>query len=360
MAGAVVAAVLLAAAPAAAADPVSDAVAALRVGKLYLAPEVTTVQVDSGLAAALPNDVRIVVLPASAGSADRLSTEIARDLGSGPNRPMTIAVVTVATDDRIVMRAASSKYCPGQADAQAQDATAAVRSQVQGIGDLTPVIQDFVQGLGESRVENCPSEASDEATTNAVTVGAWIVGVAILGAAVVGALLLYTRRKKQHDVDLARTRITHYYDRLADEITALDPDDVAPALQALADASERLASAGALLNGADTVERYRSARRTLLEGLHATRAARAALGIDAGPPLPAPEITAHEQVREAQQVSIQGQSYQGYPSYTPGAPNYYSGGDGVPGGWYGVRFWESVLLGSMFGDGGDGGGADSS
>jgi hypothetical protein len=371
-AGAVLGVVLLSAAPPVAAEPVSDAVAALRVDKLYLAPEVTTVQVDSGLAGALPNDVRIAVLAAGAESADAVAGEIGRDLGSDRQHPLTIAVVTVAADDRVVMRAASSKYCPGLADAQAQATMGAGRAQTQGVGDLTPVIQDFVQRLSEVRVDDgdCPSDtskASGRATSNAVTVGAWLTGVVGVGAAVVGGLLLYRRRSRQRELVVAGKRLTHYYDRLADEIAALEPTGVAPAHQALADASERLSSAGSRLDDADTVEKCRSVRQTLLEGLHATRSARAALGIDPGPALPAPERSELEQLHEPQQVWVQGRQYQGYPRYTPGAPYYYGGDDGIPGGWYGVRFWETVLLGGVlasgvFGDfgGGDGGSADAS
>jgi len=143
----------------------------------------------------------------------------------------------------------------------------------------------------------------------------------------------------------------------------VDPKDDARAQQAVADAADRFASAGSLLATADTLEEYSVARQTVLEGLYATRAAREALGIDPGPPLPAPARSEHLQLAAPQHVSVQGQQYQGYPDYTPGAPYYYGGG-AVPGGWYQTPFWEtlqldSVLSGAMFGDGGgefDGGG----
>jgi hypothetical protein len=366
--GAVVGAALLAGAPQAAADPVPDAAAALRVSQVYVAPGVTAVKLDSGLAGALPTDVKIAVLPDSAGSANTLATEIGRDLGTGPRRPLTIAVVTVGAGLRIMMRAASSKYCPGLADAQARDAASAARAQLQSSGDLTPVIQDFVQRLSEARIDrgDCAGDASGAAsgdTSSSATAWVWIAGIAVICALGIGGLMRYRRRSKQREIDLARAMVMPYYDRLANEINTLDPTGNAQAQQALADAAQRFTSAGSQLAGAGSVDKYGVAQRTVLEGLHAARTARAALGRDPGPPLPPPDSSAHEQLREPQQVSVQGQRYQGYPNYTPAAPYYFAGGYGVPGGWYGVPFWETLLLGSvlsggLFGYGYDGFGAD--
>jgi hypothetical protein len=358
--GVVVGAALLATAPSAAADPVTDAVAALRVSNVYVAPDVSAAKLDSGLAAALPNDVKIAVLPASAGAADLLATEVGRGLGAGPQRPLTIAVVTVAADGRFSMRAASSKYCRSQADAQAQAAAGAVGLQRQGdTVELTNVIQDFVQRLSDTRVDHGDCASGAGAGSAAATVWVWIIGVAVVGAAVVGGLLLYRRRATHRELNLARTRITPLYERLANEINTLDPMEDARARQALADASERFTSAGSVLAGADAVETYGVARRTLLEGLHAARSAREELGIDPGPPLPAPDRSAHERLSEPRLVSVQGQQFQGYPNYSPGAPYYYGGGYEVPGGWYAVPFWETLLLGGalsggLFGYGCDG------
>ncbi len=357
-------AVLLAAAPTAAAAPVADAVATLRVSQLYVSPSLTSVKLDSGLGAALRHDVKIALLPDGAGPANTLATEIGRDLGAGPQRPLTIAVVTVAAD-RIVMRAASSKYCSGQADAQALAAAGAVRSRAQGSGDLTPVIQDFVQGLSQASVDrgDCAGGAGTSGssdgndTSNGATSWVLVGLIALLCALGVGGLGFVRRRRRQRELDLARTRVQPYYDRLANEITTLDPKGDPHAEQALADASERFGSAGSLLASADSVEKYGLAQRSVIEGLHAARTARTALGMDPGPALPAPapsaalDGSAHEQLSEPQQVSVQGQQFRGYPTYTPGAPYYYGGGYGVPGGWYGVPFWETLLVGSVLGGG---------
>ena len=149
-------------------------------------------------------------------------------------------------------------------------------------------------------------------------------------------------------------------------MNTLDPKDNERARQALADAAERFTSAGSQLSTADTVEKVGVARRTVLEGLYASRTARESLGMDPGPPLPPIEETSYEQLDAPQQVSVQGQQFQGYPSYTPGAPYYYRGGGGVPGGWYQTPFWETLLLASVlsggfggFGGGGYGSGYDA-
>jgi len=346
---------LIAAPAGVALDPVPDATAALRISHLYIAPDVTRVHVDPGLAAALPNDLKIAVLPASAGSADVLATETGRGLGASPQRPLTIGVVTVAEGRRLTMRAASSKYCRGAADAQAQAAAGAGRAEFQSSGDLTSIIQDFAQRLSETEVDRNDCSTAG-ASSSAGTVWAWIVVIATLGACGIGGLLLYRHRKRQRELDLARSRTRPYFDKLAHEINTLDPKDDQVAAQALADAAERFTSAGGQLAAADSVEKYGLARRTVLEGLHATRSAREALGVEPGPPLPPIEASQHEQLKVPQEVTVQGQRFQGYPSYTPGAPYYFGGGWGVPGGWYVVAFWETLPLGSVLGAGLSGGG----
>jgi len=338
---------LLAGAPVARADPAADAVARLGAGSVYVAPGVTGVTLDSGLAAALPTDLKIAVLPVGAGQPSTLAAAIARGLGASAKRPLTIGVLTVAAGRQISLRATSSKYCPGAADEQAQAAGGAGRAQVQRTGDLTVLIQDFARRLEVARVDrgDCPSAAGDR--SGGSTGWMWIGAIALLGAGGIGGLLVYRRRRQQRELDLARTRTTPYYDRLANDINTVDPKDDARAQQALADAAERFTSAGSLLATADTVEKYGVARQTVLEGLFAIRTARESLGIDPGPELPAPARSTHDQLAVPQHVSVQGRQYQGYPNYTPGAPYYYGGGGAVPGGWYQTPFWETMLLGSV-------------
>ena len=183
----------------------------------------------------------------------------------------------------------------------------------------------------------------------------WVVGLGAVGVGGIGGLAFYSRRKKKRALAAARAKVEPYYDRLANEVNTLDPQDNPTARQAVADASERFNTAGSQLASADTVEKLAAARRTTLEGLYAAVTARKALGLDPGPELPPIEEPQGEQLTEAQQVTVQGNNYQGYPSYTPGAPYYYGGGRGVPGGWYSTPFWETLLLTSVL-TGGLGGG----
>ncbi|MCU1655970.1 MAG: hypothetical protein JWO57_626 [Pseudonocardiales bacterium] len=352
-------------APSASADPLSEAVTRLRSASLYVDPGATAngAKVDqASVARVLPSDVKIAVLPDSAGRAITLANAIGSALGAGPHNLLTIGVITVTGDGPSSFRAASSRYCPGFADAQAQAAADAHASELQNGSNLTPTIEDFVGRLAAGPVDtgHCKFTAVGASKghqgSGAGTVWAWIGGIAALGVVGVGGLVLARRRRRRRELDVARAKIMPYYDRLASDINTLDPGDDPKARQAMADASERFNSAGSQLATARTVDEYAAARRTVLEGLHATGAARQALGLDPGPELPPIDETAQEQLDEPREVNVQGQQFQGYPSYTPGAPYYFGGGWGVPGGWYQVPFWETLLLGSVLSGGIFGGG----
>ena len=133
------------------------------------------------------------------------------------------------------------------------------------------------------------------------------------------------------------------------------------ARQALADAAERYSATGALLSQADTPGEFEAARRTAVEGLAAARLARTRLGLDPGPDIPPPPGTG-PQLRAAERVRVGDDEYEGSPTYAPGRQHYWGGGmvggSMVPGGWYGVPFWQTMLLGSALsgGFGGFGGG----
>jgi hypothetical protein len=360
-------------APAAvAADPVSNAVAALQGSSLYVDPGAKAygVKLDP---VTLPADVKIAVLPDDGSLAITDATDIGAQLGANASNPLTVGVFTVTSDGHGFFRAKSSKYCPGFADAQAQDAVAANKADLLNGLNLTSTLTDFANRLSNGPLDtggsSCSANGSgsgggsSSGSTSSSGSSAWplIVGVGAVGAAGLGGLVLYRRRTTKRQLELARTKVEPYYNQLANEINTIDPKDVDKARQALADASERFTSAGSQLSTADTVEKLGVARRTVLEGLYASRTAREALGLDPGPPLPPIEETSYEQLAAPQQVSVQGEQFQGYPSYTPGAPYYYRGGGGVPGGWYQTPFWETLLLASVLsggfgGFGGYGGG----
>ena len=116
----------------------------------------------------------------------------------------------------------------------------------------------------------------------------------------------------------------------------------------MADASERYTSAGSQLQ----TRQHRSPELAAACGRPScrgcTRLGRPAArsGSTSGPPLP-PITDEADQLNEQRPVTVQGQTFQGYPNYSPNAPYYYGGGYGVPGGWYGSPFWETLLLTSV-------------
>ena len=162
-------------------------------------------------------------------------------------------------------------------------------------------------------------------------------------------------------------------DRLGHDVISLQPGTDPMARQALADASERHATASTLLERATTDAQLRTAWLAAVEGLQAAQVVRRQLGLDPGPPIPAlpstgPQLTARTH------LDVEGRTYAGAPTYEPGHPHWfpggYYGGRHVPGGWYDAPFWPAALVlgglsgwamgglmaGAMYGDGLDLGG----
>jgi hypothetical protein len=358
----------VATAPLASADVAGDAATALQSSSLYVADPAAVISDKSGVEAALPTWMKVAVLPAGAGSASQLATDIGGDLDPTGSKHLVVAVVAGRT-----FGAGSSAYCAGYAESQATAAVSDNETQLKAGGDhpdLTALIEDFAKRAatgplvhtaacdgGAGATQTTPASASG-ATNSAGSVWPWLIGIVAVIALLLGGVSFYQRGQRRRRLAEARANVEPYYDRLAAELNSLDPKDNAVARQALSDASERFTSAGSQLQGADSVQRYLLARRTVLEGLYATSTARTALGLDPGPPLPPIYEGPEQQLTESQTVTVRGQNYQGYPSYTPGAPYYFGGGVGVPGGWYATPFWETLLLGSVLtgGFGGFGGG----
>jgi hypothetical protein len=354
--------------PAAVADPVSDAVRNLRNASLYVDPTVTVFKINKdAVESALPDDVKIAILPASAGAADSLAGQIGRALDPDA-RGLTVGVVT--SDHSF--RAASSKYCAGWADQKAIAAVTAKRAQLRATEDVTELLRSFAASMQDGPLAHTSAcgggtaAASGTRKDSGGSVWPWIIGIGVVGAGGIGGLAWYRRRQRRRELQTARAKVMPYYDRLANEVNTIEPADNDVAVRSMADASERYEAATMLLDTADSVEKYAQARRATLEGLYAAQTARKALGLEEGPPLPAIADTVGDQLTEPQEVSVQGKTYQGYPDYRPGAPYYYGGGYGVPGGWYSTPFWETLLIGSVlaggfggWGGGGYGAGYDS-
>jgi hypothetical protein len=353
---------LLMASPAAA--DVDGAVSALRSANLYVDPAAGATLDQDAASAALSSRVKVAVLPTDAGNAGQLARQIGQSLGTS---------VTVGVFIGHNFNAASNLLCTGKAGSLAARAVSDNRSQLQSNGDLTDTIKDFASLVNAAG--SCTRDSTDNNSTtagdsnNGNSHNGWIaLGVlGVLGAGGVGAAVGWRRRRDRMAIADARASVQPFYDRLAADVSSLQPGTNATARQAIADASERLTSGGSQLAGATRLAQVAAARRSLLEGLQAAQTARKALGLDPGPELPPIAASQAPQLSEPQQFTAGGQNVQGYPSYTPGAPYYFAGGGGYAGGWYSVPFWETLLIAEALspgwgwggGWGGGGGGFDS-
>ncbi len=368
--------VMLLGAPVAHADEVDDAVTALKTSSVYVAPGVTTPKIDQAAvqAAIGSQPIKIAVLSSDNYGSVSKAFDAAKQIGGtiAPNAPLTVGVVAGRS-----FSAASSAYCSGSASTVAKDAIDANRTTLQRTEDVTSTIQAFVTGLQSRPVSgsaSCQGSSANgqsdigAASSDSGSAWPWVLGLGAVGVAGVGGAGAYAvsrRRRRLKELEGRRAEVLSLYDRLGADVQNLDGDD--PVVrQALADAAERYNATGSQLSQADTHQEFDVARRTALEGLQAARTARLKLGLDPGPELPPIAPATGEQLRAPQEVQAGGKSYQGYPEYTPGAPYYYGGGAGYPGGWYSFPFWETVLLGSVlsggfggFGGGYGGGGFDS-
>lgn len=124
----------------------------------------------------------------------------------------------------------------------------------------------------------------------AMAVGAWsMVGVIVLVAAAGLYMALKTHKQKKTDALAAsRTDAKRWYDMLSGQLASLSSGDDPVATRALSDASERHTAAAGQLAEAVTIAHYRQVRRTATEGLRYIGAARARLGLVAGPQGPPP------------------------------------------------------------------------
>jgi hypothetical protein len=340
----VLAGLLLLGTPVARAD-VPAAISALGSANLYVDDAAGAKLNQSTAASALNNAVKIAVLPAGAGDPGALARQIGQALGGR---------VTVGVFVGHSFNAGSNVLCTGQAGTLAAKAVADNRAQLQSTEDLTNTIEDFAQlvgrtgacsggsGSGSGSGSSGSGSSSSGGSSNAGWIALGVLGV--LGAGAVAGLVGWRRRRDRLRLLDERAQVQPYYDRLASEVSSLDPAGNPAARQALADASERLTSAGSQLSGASRPAQLQAARRTTLEGLQAVRTARLALGLDPGPELPPMVQTQAPQLTQPQQVQAGGQLVQGYPSYQPGAPYYFAGGGGYAGGWYSMPFWETLLI----------------
>jgi hypothetical protein len=166
---------------------------------------------------------------------------------------------------------------------------------------------------------------------------------------------MFGSRARQEALEQAQAEARHWYDRLDGQLLSVDAGANPTATQALTDANERLNAAGREMERAKSVSDYRLGRESAIEGLYYLRAARTALGLDAGPELP-PLASQLPPGVQAPPVSIGGQVYAAQPTSSADSPYYYPGGvlggRRVGGGWYSHPFWTTALLGGAVGIGG--------
>jgi hypothetical protein len=340
------------------ADVVGDAVTKLNSDSLYTAGDLGGVKLnEDAVRAALssvqsPNPIKVAVLGSDAGDPVSLAKQIGQQLGSKLGVKLTVGVFSGTK-----YGAGSSALGSGCAGVAMNRAVQENLDQLKSTNDLTATIERFAE-LASSAPTNSScsgtgSNGSSSDTNNSSSGsgsgssgGGWglIAGLGVLGAGAIAALVWRRKRQDRRALADARAAIQPFYDRLAGDVSSLQPGDNPTARQAMSDASERYNSGGSQMASATSIAQLGGARRSILEGLQATRTARVALGLDPGPDIPPLAETTAPQLTEQQQVNVGGQTVQGYPSYTPGAPYYFAGGGGYAGGWYSIPFWQTLLI----------------
>ncbi|PPJ05341.1 hypothetical protein C5E51_22775 [Nocardia nova] len=180
-----------------------------------------------------------------------------------------------------------------------------------------------------------------------------VVLIAFVAMAVAGRSNQRTRENNQlADAKADARRLT---ERLGGQVYNLTGTDQA-SKQALADAGERLNAAGSQIDQATTVTQARLAKETAIEGLYYVRAARTAMNLDPGPPVP--ELDGQRsagRVTEDRTVDFDGRRIEASPTPSPQTPNYYPGGRvagrPVPAGWYSEPWWKTALVAGAWGVG---------
>lgn len=175
---------------------------------------------------------------------------------------------------------------------------------------------------------------------------------AVLAGALIAALMNRPAGNRDRLQD-AEAEARRWVDRLGAGVTSLSTDGTPAATQALADAAERHMAAGAQLAQARSAAQFALASHTAIEGLHYLRAARTALNLDPGPPIP--DLTT-ETVDAQRRILVGNEEYLASPHQAGATPYYYPGGmvrgRQVPAGWYNTPWWKTALVAGAAGVGG--------
>ena len=325
------------------------------------APGIDEAQVRTAVATARVPVYVAVVTEATAQRAGGPAGLVQR-IGEGSGNSSSSVLVITMRGTTPVLRAASGRA----ARSAGVDASAAIEQVLRGSGGgfdraaATSAVVQFVGILDQQASTGRGSTLDGSDGPGAGT--AIFLGLLAVGGTAAGVAVLRRNNQRQaKSLEAARADVESLYGRLGADVSMLAAGDDDVARQALADAGERYTMTGALLARADTPGEFAAARRTAVEGLTASRVARERLGLDPGPEIPLPPGQG-PQLQAPGRVQVGDEEYDGSPTYAPGRGHYYGGGilggRVVPGGWYAVPFWETLLLGSILsgGFGGFGGG----
>lgn len=185
-----------------------------------------------------------------------------------------------------------------------------------------------------------------------------LILIALVVLIVVGVVVMSQQRSGANaarSLDDAKADARQSIERLGGQVFMLVGDGPA-SKQALADAGERYNAAGSQIEQATSVAQARLAKQTAIEGLYYARAARTAMNLDPGPPVPELEgQRSAGSVTEDRTVDYDGRQIEATPAPTTRTPNYYPGGRvagrPVPAGWYSEPWWKPALVGGAWGIG---------
>lgn len=336
--------------PAQAEVSTGEVAVALQRSPVYQEPGVDLVDVPT-LVAELPRDApRVVVAVLASAPTDATAGALATAIGGG----------LLDTDVVVLVVTADQRYgaATGRAAAlRGVDARAALEAERASIADA-PFDRDTVTAFVASFAQRVAGQAAtDRSVPQSDDEGLPLIPLALLAVlAAAGVLTVrWSRHRQARALDALRADVVALLHRLAEDVAGLQPGEDPVAAQAVADAAERYDTASALRSRATSAERLEAVRRTALEGLHAARVARAALGLKAGPPLPSLPVGDGPRLTEPGEVRVGERVFRGSPTYEPGRKHYFAGGglDGrrVPAGWYSVAFWEPLLVGPLLAGG---------
>lgn len=185
-----------------------------------------------------------------------------------------------------------------------------------------------------------------------------LILLAVAVIVVVGVVFVVQQRSTANTartLDDAKADARQAIERLGGQVYMLVGDNPA-SKQALADASERFTAASSQIEQANSPAQARIAKQTALEGLYYVRAARTAMNLDPGPPIP--ELEGQRSagaVTEHRKVEFEGRQVEASPEPSDKTPNYFPGGRvagrPVPAGWYSEPWWRPALVAGAWGMG---------